>query len=65
MELSISLPLDVDGFLDRACENYERHFCWKHMELYELEGGGNGRVTFYRRYCWNEAGPSNTTYPCS
>lgn len=52
MEMSISIPLDKDGFVRRECPACEREFKWLHTE-----GSGESPDEFSCPYCSVTAAP--------
>ena len=51
IELSLSFPLDSDGFLRRACPNCGREFKWLHVD------GGSSCEEYFCPYCGASAAP--------
>ncbi len=58
VQLSVSLPLDGDGFLRRACPTCEREFKWVSSEAAEVESSPVSEGGYYCPYCAIQA-PEN------
>jgi hypothetical protein len=56
-ELSVSLPLDSDGFLRRECPTCEREFKWLSSEETEAEAEPIPEGGYYCPYCAIQAPP--------
>jgi hypothetical protein len=56
-ELSVSLPLDSDGFLRRECPTCEREFKWLSSEEAESEAALVPEGGYYCPYCIVQAPP--------
>jgi hypothetical protein len=51
MEISLEVPLDDDGFLDRACPACDRRFRWKQAD----ETGEEVAASYFCPYCGQES----------
>jgi DNA-directed RNA polymerase subunit RPC12/RpoP len=58
VELSVSLPLDADGFLRRECPTCEREFKWRHSED-EGESEPMADSGYFCPYCAVQAPPES------
>ncbi|GAA4758300.1 hypothetical protein GCM10023328_47500 [Modestobacter marinus] len=59
MSMSVSLPLDNDGFLRRECPNCEREFKWHNGPANEEAETADVPVTYYCPLCGEPAPPDH------
>lgn len=57
MDISVSLPLDNDGFLRRECPNCLQEFKWHHGSANEEAEAHQDPETYYCPLCGGPSGP--------